>query len=399
MHKSRGHLATFASVLALAGTLIVAGQQTALAAPPAEDVVCTGCIDTSDIADSAVTGGKIADGTVGSAEIGDGAVGSAEIADGAVGSADIADWSVTGSKLAEDAVFAHVITVRSDGLPTDNCDALKAVLGSLIGTSETNRYLVRLDAGVYDCGDTGLEYYPPVPVDVPPYVTLQGAGVHATKITAAFASLDGATGLVRLGAFTELRDLTVENRNDFGNIGLGVPAIGIVVGPLPTPCKDSLGNLFPARITNVAVKFTQTPTDARGVYLGCGEASLTDVRIDVPAVTRESRGIVVNTFAQGNLENVTAKLGYAPNRGIAFQIIGFATEIVTHVTARNSIFVGSLGGATDFAVVTVSGVQADFVSTQLDGAVDSQGISVVRCVGSYDGDYVPLPADCGAIVY
>ena len=83
MHEVRGHLVTFASILALAGTLVAGGHQPAFGGQPADDVICTGCVDTSDIADDAVTGGKIADGTVGSADIADGAVGSADIGEGA----------------------------------------------------------------------------------------------------------------------------------------------------------------------------------------------------------------------------------------------------------------------------------------------------------------------------
>lgn len=370
MHESRGHLITFAGILALAGTLIVGGHQTALGAPPAEDVACTGCVDTSDIADNAVTGGKIADGTVGSTDIADGAVGSAEIADGGVGSADIADWSVTASKLADDAIFAHVIRVRGDGTPTENCDALRAAIARTVENIDTIHYLIRLDTGEYDCGVStdGSSL-----LDVYPRVTLQGAGVLATKITGDYFGICcGQRGMVMLYALTELRDLTVENRTTSdGHTVIGTAGLGA------------------NRITNVAVAFTQTPSSALGIFLFTGETTLRDVRIDIPDVPAQITGIHVSYQAVVNLENVTVTTGFTPSITEILSINGYAT-------VRNSVFKGDLAGLNAWAVTVDDGGTADFASTQIDGAVRNVGTGVARCVGSYDGDYVPLPADCGA---
>ncbi len=72
-----------------AGAIFASPVPQAIASTIANDVQCTGCVGTSDLAGNAVTAAKIKDGEVKAAEIASNAVGSSEIATDAVGASEI----------------------------------------------------------------------------------------------------------------------------------------------------------------------------------------------------------------------------------------------------------------------------------------------------------------------
>lgn len=73
-------------------------------AQTATDVVCTGCVGTTDIANSAVTSGKLGNNAVTTAKLGNNAVTTAKIADGTIVNADISDTAaIAASKIADGA--------------------------------------------------------------------------------------------------------------------------------------------------------------------------------------------------------------------------------------------------------------------------------------------------------
>jgi len=63
----------------IAGSFVASPELRAFASTIANDVVCTGCVGTSDIAGNAVTAAKIKDGEVKAAEIATDAVGAPEL--------------------------------------------------------------------------------------------------------------------------------------------------------------------------------------------------------------------------------------------------------------------------------------------------------------------------------
>jgi hypothetical protein len=80
---------------------ILAPEQLAEATTAATDLVCSGCVGTSDIANSAVTSGKIGSGQVKNSDIGGNAVTSTKIQDGQVGNSDLGPSVVTSPKIAD----------------------------------------------------------------------------------------------------------------------------------------------------------------------------------------------------------------------------------------------------------------------------------------------------------
>jgi hypothetical protein len=79
---------------------VLAPEQLAEATAAATDLVCSGCVGTSDIAGNAITSAKIATDAVTTADIGSGQVTSPDIAGNAITSAKIATDAVTSSKIA-----------------------------------------------------------------------------------------------------------------------------------------------------------------------------------------------------------------------------------------------------------------------------------------------------------
>lgn len=83
---------------------VLAPEQLAEATTAATDLVCSGCVGTTDIANNAVTSGKIGNGQVHNADIGGNAVTNSKIADGQVFSSDIADVTIGASDIADSAI-------------------------------------------------------------------------------------------------------------------------------------------------------------------------------------------------------------------------------------------------------------------------------------------------------
>jgi hypothetical protein len=237
MKKNRRQFAlTILSVMALHSPLAW-GQAT--------DVVCTQCVNRTDVANDSVTSSQIKNGTITKADIAASAITSnrikqntlisddfaaesiksSRIKDGTITNADIAtnglngdvikngtitdqhlaNSTISAAKLAPNAVFNSIIVITSDPLdPLGNCAELTAALASF-GSGNTLRTLIKLEAGQYDCSNGGIGGG----IVVQPYVVLEGSGQGSTTIFGDTAEND--SGVVHMAASSELRFLTVEN--------------------------------------------------------------------------------------------------------------------------------------------------------------------------------------------
>jgi hypothetical protein len=123
-------------IMALA---ILAPQQLAEATAAATDLACSGCVGTSDIANSAVTSAKIGSGQVGNSDIANSAVATGKISDtngvysvdivnGQVGSVDIGDGQVATADIASGAIKLEVHTVTTTvNIPPDQDGKVEAI--------------------------------------------------------------------------------------------------------------------------------------------------------------------------------------------------------------------------------------------------------------------------------
>jgi hypothetical protein len=197
------------------------------------------------VPDNSVTSVKIVDGAVAAVDLANGAVTSAKILDGTIGAADLANGAVTDAKIAGvsaskvsgtvanadtvDGQHAAAFAPASHGHPASAIEGLDGVyqkkygkvavvaksggdfsepsaaltnLAAWCGTpSSTNPCLVKIMPGVYDLGATTLE--------MQEYVDVEGSGANVTILSGATPT----TAVVRVPAYAELRDLTVDVLN------------------------------------------------------------------------------------------------------------------------------------------------------------------------------------------
>lgn len=118
----------------VAGSFVASPELRAYASTIANDVICTGCVGTSDLAGSAVTIAKLANGAVNSAKIADNSITAADLAPDSVGASELqgvtkllfakcnADSSAGngGSQGANIGVFCNIVGVDAG----DNAVAL-----------------------------------------------------------------------------------------------------------------------------------------------------------------------------------------------------------------------------------------------------------------------------------
>lgn len=110
----------------------------------------------------------------------------------------------------------RIRTVAATGTPTENCQSLRDVLSSITDNSVSNRYLVQLEPGDYDCGTTTVFVYEGI--------ALVGAGLDHTTIEGEVDN--NLLGLIHVnGSRVQLRSLSVINQvNSPSQAVIGVSA-------------------------------------------------------------------------------------------------------------------------------------------------------------------------------
>ncbi|MEM7196011.1 MAG: hypothetical protein AAF402_13760 [Pseudomonadota bacterium] len=118
------------------------------------------------------------------------------------------------------AAAQNVITVSATGGDfSDPADALDAIGTTLPSASAANRYLVRILPGRYQVNR---------PVDMQPYVDLEGSGIHTTLIRGTIpwnfgGDIDNNQGVINAASRSEIRHLTIRNtETSVSAIGIGI---------------------------------------------------------------------------------------------------------------------------------------------------------------------------------
>ena len=211
------------------------------------------------IKDDAIGGKKIKDDAIGTKKIKDDAIGTKKIKDGAIKTKKIADGAITEDKLSFSvAKYASTIIVSPVlGDPTQSGLNLLDAMESITDNSLATPYLLKIEPGLYDLGAT--------PLQLKPYVDIEGSGQLVTKIIA--SNLPDSYGTITAlnGSNTEVRFLTIEN------IGGGTHAISI-----------SVFQNEPPQLSNVILRASGSQNNF-GVYNGTTGRTLmrlVSVRID-----------------------------------------------------------------------------------------------------------------------
>jgi hypothetical protein len=131
-------VAAFVSVGYIMALAILAPEQLAEATTAATDLVCSGCVGTSDIADNAITSAKIGSGQVAVTDIATDAVTSTKIKNQQVATNDLATGAVTTHKISDTSGVYSVDIVNGQVATADILDGgvLTEDIADLTITSE-----------------------------------------------------------------------------------------------------------------------------------------------------------------------------------------------------------------------------------------------------------------------
>lgn len=321
--------------------------------------LAAGAVTGAAIAPNTVTSGELALFTVGTAKIAPGAVTEDRLANGNIGAPRIADRTVTADKLAPGVLgtgsgpdLLRTIVIGPLTTGPDTCDDLLGVLDRITDASASNPYLIKLEAGVYDCGTDQ--------VVMKSFVDIEGSGEEATVIR---GSIDDGSGVVSVSADAELRFLKVENAND---------------GPAATAVLCNAG----ARMTHVTAQATNGMGNAFGIFI----LGTTVLRHVVAVADGALQAVAIEIHADGTeLINVKA--------GATTTLLPITSAVVISsagtTTVRNSVL------SSNPAITADTGETVNLVATQLDGGRESTG--TFNCVGAFDGAFAALDSSCNPI--
>jgi hypothetical protein len=210
--------------------------------------------------------------------------------------------------------------------------AVRNALEGITGATATNRYLLKIEPGVYDLGTNSLV--------MKSGVDIEGSGPRATMLLMVRSGLPGSTASagVIAAASSELRDIGVFNQ---GNGGANAAAV-------------VAENVRSFRMTNVLLR-TTCPGASWGLYVTAADVEAFRASFSVGEGSGTSAyGVQVNGDSNVSLSNSDISVtGGGTSPTVRGMYINDASAVVTVDSSR--IFAG---GVTDFAqgINTVNGL-------------------------------------------
>jgi hypothetical protein len=226
--------------------------------------------------------------------------------------------------------------VGAVGTAEQNGAALLGAVNSITNASDANRFLVKVEPGIYDLG--------PLPLQMKPFVDIEGSGELSTRITGV-GGVDAFEGSTLHGSDdSELRFLTVQNTG----------------GPSQALAIAIYNSAAALRMTHVTAEAVGNGADAAyGVYNKQSAPALVD---SVANAAGASSNAGIRNAADDNSFTITID---------GSRISGTTNSIVND--AEFTTFVGA---------------------SRLSGGPVLTGGGVVKCAGVYDEDYDFLASTC-----
>lgn len=232
---------------------------------------------------------------------------------------------LAGAVSAQTPPFTRTVIVNNTGVPsTDGAALLSAIAGLTPAPDYVNRWLVKLETGIYDVGST--------PVVIPSYVNLVGSGIDQTIIQGSYGPPPGFLlgGLVQITSHSEARDLAISCFSE--------------AGVLETCQAMSIDTGNP-RLSNLRINVGGTGTGSHwGIRTFDAGPRLDDVEVSVDADTGyDTYGIVYGGNSTINIQrsSITARDGSSRNWALVIK------ENLGWSIANESSFTGI--GGTDAA--------------------------------------------------
>jgi len=260
---------------------------------------------------------------------------------------------------------------------------LHNAMTSIVSSSASERWLLKLEPGIYDISAGGVLYGKP-------YVDIEGSGEGVTVVT---KSGDGNfnDGTIRVADNSELRRLTVQNTG--GNIaGSAIVLVGTVNARLSHVTALADGGSFhtfgiiawsgAVVIEDCTARATGTGTYIRGIQ-GSGPGSAIVVRnshatASASNATSEVIGLIA-TYGTAEIQNTTAR-----GEGGGF-VAGLLNEAASSFRVMGGLFTAS-GGASANQAIQSAGTDAEFLGVTGIGQSAFVGLGTTagtaRVVGS-----------------
>lgn len=399
----------------------------------AKNVKCSKCVGTGDLAKGAVASSRLKAGAVTGAKIAPSAVTGAKIRDGSVTAADLAPGVIPGGP---GDLFKRTLLVSpvGDGAdPALNGDELLAAAAFLDTVSPppglANRWLLKIEPGIYDLGDGTLLVRPWIDVEGSgPTVTLIRGDGGSTAGSAAveFGNLAGelrnltvmgegvgtdfASAIVVDQGLARIRNVEVVTRGSSGAVectGIGVfegGSLDLSRSRITVDCPNlatGIGiNFAPANsspsvdIRNVQITVLGGDSLNRGILMGGGTRArngafrLSDVLVEAGSAGAAGAAEAVRTQNVASLAIRNADLKALSSSGAARGVVvenSAVTVEASHVEASG--ITADVSVSSDAAAVNVAG-------TFLGAPVARVGNGTVTCAGVYDLAYNFLPDTC-----
>ncbi len=283
-------------------------------------------------------------------------------------------FALASDTAAQTPPYNRTVIVPSTGNVTaDGAALISALAGLSPAPNYATRWLIKLDAGIYDVGTTAVE--------MRQYVDIEGSGIVATMIRGTVAPPPGYLlgGLVEGASRSEIRSLTIACNSDTTN----------------TSCQGMSLNGANSRLTQLRILVQGTGTGGHwGLRTFNSAPILDDVEIKVSASGGgDNYGIVYGGNSTMNIlrSSIVARNAKVHNWGIVFkENIGWSPIRDSSVTGIGGT---SAGGIMFLNSFTTRNLLFDNVEVTAHGGTTSTGI------GSENGEGTPTIWFRGGRIY
>lgn len=279
-----------------------------------------------------------------------------------LGSRGILLLSLLAVTLSACATSQTTVVNRTDADPAENCARLQTTLAGISDNAPDNRYLIRLERGIYDCGATEIV--------MKEHVDIEGAGRGESEIRGTgVAPVD----VVQMASHAELRNLTVTN--------IATPGGAVTIAIHAQNVTDARISDVDARVLNANGTLAQAIR-----FVGSGEIETTYALVESRAQTNCGVAVQGQPTSGGTarLSNVIAE-AYGGTSNTAF-CEETPSQQAMNVEIRNSVLNGGTASVRD------PGGRVRIAHSMLIGP--ATGAAGPRCFKAYDGDYGRLGANC-----
>lgn len=256
-------------------------------------------------------------------------------------------WTCSGD---DDTPYVRTYLVGPVGTPTQNGTALRNAIAAITPPYlQEDAVLLKLEPGVYDVGETGIE--------IGWWMTVQGAGRDLTKITGAVCETNPVV-LSIVWPYAGVRDLSIANTCSDG--GASASVLGI--------SADQVS------VESVRLEATGASHANRGLVTnpGTSDLRLNDVEIIAEDGVSSNTG-VINWTDNATFFNVTVE-ATGGNQAVALSNQGDS------VTVRMSRLVGKVGSIYSYAMESSNASDLLLEQTVADG--DSNGVRLTQVTGT-----------------